>query len=80
MSAVGRREPTSRQLNEAARIATRFGRSEWLVQLNGTMVIRCWGDNPEPDEQPLVITLDRLGLVLNHSGSRRREVVTSDDE
>ncbi len=64
--------PTSRQMNEASRLATRFGKSNWTMERDGCMVLCCVGDNPEEDQQPLVVVLDPLGRPVTVVGNPRR--------
>lgn len=71
MSTVWRAEASSRQLNEAARLANRYGRSEWSLLADGCMVVRCVGDSPSPDQHPLTIVLDQHGRPVMADGTRR---------
>lgn len=64
--------PTSRQLNEADRLASRYGKMRWAMRSDGAMVVRCDGDSPALGEPPLIVTLDPLGRALSASGQVRR--------
>ncbi len=68
--------PTSRQLHEAERIADRYGRAEWTMREDRCMVVLARGDNPEPNDRPITITLDPDGYPVAAEGRpRKREKV-----
>lgn len=73
-------KPSSRQSNEIARIALRYGRSEWYTRTDGVAILSCWGDDPDPASGPLVFYLDRNGIVVQRSGPIRTPAVAEREE